>query len=142
MTSVCVCWFHVPVQPDRCPVPSVIDAPLNEPSLWMGVVPFKPMLLAPLLTYASVMVHWFCVMHSLPLVAVSPQPAPLSASEYMPDSVGHASPPSGFVDTSAPVPESFCVVPLSPPSELPPPSSSPVLAAPPHATATVGTTNQ
>ncbi len=37
----------MPVHPVRVEDPSSIDALLNEPSLWMSVVPFKPLPLPP-----------------------------------------------------------------------------------------------
>ena len=67
--------FHAPVQPVRLLVPSVIAAPVNEPSMPIIAVPFMPLPLD-----ASVIAHALCVMHNAALALRSPHPWPVSAT--------------------------------------------------------------
>ena len=77
---------HVAVQPVRPPVPSVIAAPMNEPSMAMSVVPLSAQPVAepqfpPAGPVESVMLHAVCLMHWRAVSLVSPHPCPLSATE-------------------------------------------------------------
>jgi hypothetical protein len=79
MVRVDVLAFQLPTQPVRFAVPSVIAAPVNEPSIAGMAVPLSA-LPAPA-ELANVVVHALCVMHWGALALRSPHPAPLIATE-------------------------------------------------------------
>jgi hypothetical protein len=77
---------HVAVQPVRPPVPSVMAAPMKEPSMAMSVVPLSAQPVAelqfpPAGPDARVMLHAVWRMHWRAVSLVSPHPCPLSATE-------------------------------------------------------------
>ena len=83
---------HVPVQPVRADVPSVIAALVNEPSMASMVVPSSALPAVEL--DVNVIVQAFCVMHSGAAASRSPQPWPLTVMMYEPAAFGHG-PASG-----------------------------------------------
>jgi hypothetical protein len=70
--SVDVPAAQVPVQPVRLTVPSVIAAPVNDPSMPGIAVPLSALPLE-----ANVIVHALCVTHCAAVALTSPQPWPL-----------------------------------------------------------------